>query len=85
MMLVDKDGERIFCGLEMGLLTKDTVRRLAPEALTMTRDEYVQLAYDTAHTRFNDAGRRWSFLDLIKDFAGKQWDEIQEVYKNAKD
>ena len=85
MRLVDKDGERIFCGLEMGLLTKDTVRRLAPEALTMTRDEYVQLAYDTAHTRFNDAGRRWSFLDLIKDFAGKQWDEIQEVYKNAKD
>lgn len=85
MLLVDKDGEHLFCGLQEGLLTKDTVRRLAPEALTMTREEYVQLAHDTAYQRFNDAGRHWSFLDKIKEFAGSQWDEIQEVYKNAKD
>ena len=85
MLLFDKDGERLFCGLQEGLLTKDTVRRLAPEAIAMTREEYVKLACDTARQRFNDAGRYWSFLDKIKEFAGKQWDEIQEVYFNAKD
>lgn len=83
MMLVDKDGERIFCGVQMGLLTKDTVRRLAPEALTMTKEEYVQLVYDTATKRWK--GEDTPFLIRLKEMAADQWDEIQEVYVNAKD
>lgn len=83
MMLIDKDGERIYCGVQMGLLTKDTIRRLNPDALSLTREEYIQLAYDSAFKR-NPAGSK-TFLAKIKEYAAFQWDEAQQLYAEAKD
>ena len=85
MMLSDKSGERIYCGVEAGPLTRDIIRRLAPEVLSMTREEYVEHACSFVHKLKSSLYMYETYLESTKNLAGSHWDNIQEVYNMAKD